>query len=356
MLEATLRHWPKFVEDLRVIQSQNFTRPITRKNNAAEFFAERLIWEMQDHVPAEAQSAAKQAHSLIQKHLGWTSDPALLKELLANPELKSIDPSWTRQLAEYDHLDLSVTKRQQDQFARLPSLDVISRIGVIASLPTPNFTHAIDLATVAVLQAHLSKASHKEVVATLEVFHQLFHLFQSSPTLLDQTLSVAALGRRQALIESLKIKGVPYVPRDLQLRYRRVAWMWAHVLTLVSLKEFESALNEVRPYMKTTNFICGGSDPVTTISIFKDVLRTRWPLAPNFADALLREEAFLRETAELCGTKLTEILLALPGPKGNPMQFEIPYISSIFFSILNSIAVPNFAAQYDTLEREGKAE
>jgi FkbM family methyltransferase len=58
--------------------------------------------------------------------------------------------------------------------------------------------------------------------------------------------------------------------------------MWASVIYLSSMKEFESALAEVRPFMKTKNFFCGGSDPIATHLIFKSVLLTKWPFAPNY--------------------------------------------------------------------------
>lgn len=352
-LEKNLRHWPKFIEDLKTLDTQSIAKPITRTRNAAEFLSERVTWDPVEEVPVnEAQRAAHSARTVLQKYRQWGSDPAELAKLLSDPDLKSIDTAWTKELSNYDYLDLSVTARQKDHLSRLPRAHAIERVEIIASLPMPDLLQALDLASVAVLQAHLAKAPREDVLSAFGVLDTLFQLFQSSPTLVDQMLAVSTLGRKQRLVDALKIQGVEYVPLEMRLRIRRVSWMWAAVLYLTPLKEFEPALAEVRPYMKTTNFLCGGSDPIGTHSIFKDFLLTKWPLAPNFGPTLEREASHMKETAAICGIPLADILLSLPEPENIPAEFSIPYINSIYFSVLNSIAVPSYSRQYDDLAAE----
>jgi hypothetical protein len=353
-LDRALRHWPKFVEDLKILDSQNIARPITRNQNAALFLAERVTWDHDEENVTDAQRPARLARNLLRKYATWGSEPEVLTKLLSDPELKTIDASWIKELSQFDYFDLSVTKNQKDQLDRLAQADVLTRIGIIASLPMLELMQALDLATVAVFQAHIARKPREEMISTLAVIDSLFHLFQSSPTLVDQSLAVATLGRKQSLLEALQIKGVSFVPQEMRLRIRRVAWMWASVMYLSSLKEFESALAEVRPFMKTTNFLCGGSDPFGTHAIFRSALVTKWPLAPNYEPALAREADYIKKTAAICGIPLSEILLSLPDPENNPTKLAMPYLSSIYFSILNSIAVPSFSTQYDDLEAESK--
>jgi hypothetical protein len=194
------------------------------------------------------------------------------------------------------------------------------------------------------------------VLSALSVIDHLFHLFHSSPTLVDQMLAVAALGRKQSLVQALQIKDVSFVPQEMRLRIRRVSSMWAYVIYLSSLKEFETALTDVRPYMKTTNFLCGGSDPIGTHTMFKGILLNQWPFAPDYGPALSREASYMKETASTCGIPMSEVLLSLPDPESNPTQLATPYLSSIYFSILYTIAVPNFSKGNDDLEREAKTD
>lgn len=351
-LNDTLRNWPKFIEDLKILDSQKIARPITRTKNAAEFLVDKISWSPDETNLNDAQQSARTAKQVLARHAKWQSSPEQLAKLLSDPELKNIDPSWVRELSQFDYLDLSVTRQQKEQLDRLRPMDVISRIGVIAALPMPNFMEAVDLATIGALKAHAAKAPRAELISYLNSIDQLFHLTQSSPTLVDQSIAVATLGRLHSLVEALKIEGMTVVPVEMRLRIRRVSWMWAQVLALSSMKEFESALNAVRPYMKTTNFLCGGSDPVGTMAIFKDILAGGWPLEPDFKSELEREENYLRETAKICGTPVTDIVLSLPKAPDNPMQLNVPYLRRIYFSILNSIAVPNYSRQYDDLERK----
>jgi hypothetical protein len=353
-LENTLKHWPKFIEDLKVLDTQNIARPIGRNKNAASFLVERISWDPEEENLTEARRPARRARALLRKYPKWGSDPEELAKLLADPELKKIDSTWVNELSRFDYLDFSAINEQKEQLDRLPSMDVISRIGVLAALPMPVLMEAVDLATVAVIQAHLAKAPREKQLSSLNMITQLFHLIQSSPTLVDQSTAVATLGRVQSLVDGLKIQGVAYVPMEMRLRIRRVSWMWAQVLALSSMKEFEPALNEVRPFMKTTNFLCGGSDPVGSVTVFRDILNGNWPFEPDFSTELKLEERFLKETSAICGTPVTDILLALPKPENNPMQLDLPYLRGIYFSILNSIAVPSYSRQYDDLEAESK--
>ncbi len=349
-LEKTLVHWPTFVEDLKILDNQSTARTITRTQNAAAFLSDRVSWNPEDDIVTELQQPAKRARALLRRYPKWSTEPAELLQLQADPELKSIDTTWIRELSRFDFLDFSVTPKQKQKLDQLASANVVQRIEILASLPLPDLLQALDLATVSVLQANFSEKSNAAILAELAMVEKLFQLFQTSPTLVDQSLAVAALGRQQSLADALKIKDVSTVPQEMRLRIRRVAWMWAQVLLHSPLKEFEASLAEVRPYMKTTNFLCGGSDPVGTHAIFKDVLRSSWPLAPDFQSALAREESFLKETSDACGTTLTNIILSLPPPKHNPLEFEIPYLKTIVFSIIQTIAVPRFSRQYDDLK------
>lgn len=352
MLEKTLSHWPKFVEDLKILDTQTITRPITRNQNAAMFLSERLTWNPFEQNPTDAQLPAMLAKDLIGKYAKWDSDPSELAKLLADPDLKKIDTSWVRELSRFDHIDLSVTKNQTEHLNRLAQANVLDRISIIASLPIPEYKQALDLATVSVLQAHLANASSVEMLSSLADLETLFHLLQSSPTLVEQMLAVATLSRKQNLIEALKIQGATFVPREMLLRLRRVAWMWASVINLSSMQEFEPALAEVRPFMKTKNFFCGGSDPISTHLLFKSVLLTKWPFAPNYEPAISREVSYIREAAAICGIPMTETLLSLPDPENNPIELSIPYWGGIYFSILNSISMASYFKPYDGLGRE----
>jgi hypothetical protein len=169
-------------------------------------------------------------------------------------------------------------------------------------------------------------------------------------------LAVATLSRKQSLIEALKIQDVTFVPREMLLRVRRVAWMWASVINLSSMKEFESALAEVRPFMKTKNFFCGGSDPIATHLIFKSVLLTKWPFAPNYEPAISREVNYMREAAAICGIPMTDILLSLPDPENNPIELSIPYFASMYFSSLNAITMASYSKLYDGLGQKTKGD
>ena len=355
---------PRILADLTLV-SQEPPFEETRFEHDAEFFLERYVsWEGLSREVTDAD----QVTELFSRFTYWKVAPGQLKQLTEDPMFNSIDTAWMSSLYKYDHWNLSARSEVAHKLQSAARMNGVSRIGVFATLPIPNYNEIRLWATLHLLQ----KFKAGRALEGFHTFRKTAQLVHSSGTLVGNMIVVAMLKDEHLLTSLFKVKSWELVPTQVIESYQRVSWAWVALSREPWFREFPE---DFKTYMRPQLGLCAAAWELgSSVSGFQDFLEPRFVFESDFSANIERSRNFQIQLLKTCNmSSLTSLVTETP-PGANPwfgkgyedllmvdpqgtseattMNWSrVPYLRRIMGLTLLTVATPNYLQHY---EREAK--
>jgi len=351
-----MRLSPQVLKDLEFLRQNPVFEDTTYKANAAltlEFFV--------SFEGGQSVKDADRVRDLFLKYPYWKTAGGQLKQLMEDPEFKSLDTKWVNELYRFDHWQLTAYPFLSDTLRAMARMNGIERVGVWTKLPVPNYNELRQWATLNFLKMQ----REGRPMPGLHAFRKVAQLAHTSGTLVGNMVAVAMLNDEEMLVEKFKVSGWRLMPKDVIQAYRRVSWAWQGIAYENWFGEFPKAFE---PYLTSGLGACvmalemnGG------IPAFQDFLEPRFLFETSFNAAIDRVRAFQGRVMDICHVGEYKSAFGPTDPKANPLLKEdqeynlplgkgvgglnysrIPYLRRVLGMILMTIGVPDYFRFYDS--------
>lgn len=267
------KYYPKILADLKMIDQNPIFNKFTFEKNAEEIFEKNLSWSSS---PTESKIDLNNSNlrHFVAKYSQWKKEPEVLEKMLADPSIHTIDVSWLDAVLNYDHWNVSNNPHVKKQLTQVKGLDSISKIGVFASLPIPDFLELRNWTLVYFLKQH----KKMNTAHGFKVYRKIAELTYSSSSTVSSIVATKLLEDESYLNQLFPVADWQPIDDQRIKAFKRLSWAW---LSLVRNTANKPLPLEVRELLKFENGICSAA----------------WELAPNLAlmnDFL--EPQFLLET------------------------------------------------------------
>jgi hypothetical protein len=360
--ESELRELvPKFVADLRLLQTEAPFPDWRRTQNAEPFLSQWISWE-----GAGAEKLDTPSHralrELFTKYPRAMKDPLEFRKFSVDPLLDRVETRWFPKIADYDHWRPSANARVIAHIAEASTSNSLARVGIFAQLPVPDFTELRRFAFAHFVKMH----NQKRATEGLSLFRKAAELMHTSGSLIGGMSAAAMLGAEPLLADFAHEYAWPAVPRETVERYRRVSWTWTGYVNGAWLSDFPG---DLQYFLKPQTGICNGAgENIAALTAFSDFFEENAPFEINFQKTLARSREFQRKIRELCGqpeySTFLERTIASSNPfimKDAPSIYQalnanvpplilnpsrLPYVRRVVGLTLMTIAAPDYLRFY----------
>lgn len=356
---AFLEHLPRIKEDLEQIDLNPPFPNISFNQNAEQVLKNHISWQSDEIVKPEFPENALLA-AVFGKSNQWRSNPAELQKIIDNPKLKNLDTTWVRQLAAYDHWNISINDAVREQIASVSEKNGLSKIGVFAALPIPVYSDVRKWGIVNLLQAR----NKKSALAALKDYRHLARLVYTSSSLVASMHATQMLNDEHYFVSTLGIKGWDLIPKEQIAIFKRLSWGWVGVAQSPIYGTFPE---EFRRFIKAENGICGSAWETTVVGSFQDFLIPQAPFEMNYTDKIENSVSMSKLLQKSCNLESYQTfhqrspagangwVYGKPNHLGenNPLFFEnvnwsaIPYARRVAFNVMLAVGTPNYTKLYD---------
>lgn len=361
----TAGYHDKILDDLKRLDANPIFADRDRAKDAQELISRHVGWDGQGtESPTSPEYKALVALSSDHPKFGKRED---LNKLDRDSRVVATDVSWIDQLESYDHWNPASSLLIKAQFARIRELNGIDRIGLVASMPTPNYGLLHFSALVRFLQ--LKKTG--DPLKGLRLVRHVSYLTHTTPSLIGAMMAVATLRREQTLIDIFAIKGWDAIDNERLDAYKRVSWAWG---ALIHSAIWDTLPKEFEPLMKPQTGICAMAGERLLGIGFQEFLAPRVPLETDFSAQLERDAKLMSTLFSVCSIPEYAVGLEPSPPSSNPlfMSYEsfrsvrrtddystleddsiginktrIPFLRRVIGMLLMTVATPNYLRQYE---------
>lgn len=356
MTSMVATHQEKFLADLRLLDAKPIFADSSRSNDAQPVISQHIGWLSED---SSSDSNQKDLLLLSTEYSGFKKETLL--KLAADPRVSNIDVSWVDQLETYDHWNLASSSIIKSKLEKAKVLNGIGRIGIMASLPMPNF----ELIRFASVVRFLQLEKKGEAVKGLRLMRHVSNLAHTTHTLVGAMIAVAALNVEHTIAETFGVKEWDLVEKDRVTAYKRVAWAWGAVMYQTMFNQFPA---EFEAFLKPRNGLCTSVYEGSMSLGFRDFLEPTLPLEPDYSEALSRHIDLSRKLFALCSMAEYEFLLEPLPNDANPIfiaaangdesvtggifgvnQARVPFVRRAFGLTFLTVATPSYFRQYEDL-------
>lgn len=341
---ATIRRYQEqILRDIKTLDSNPIFVESKRAKNAEEFLSGRIGW-----VGADENDQALHPHPDSNKLVELQKDHHTpfnkegLNRLASDPRLLAVDLSWIDQLESFDHWYLGSSKPVQAGLEKARSLDGVGRVGVMASLPIPDFNLLRFAATARFLQLVKRGGGLK----AMRAIRHIAYLFHTTHTLVGSASAVATLNHEHTLVENFHVVGWKPIEKERTLIYKKLSWAWG---ALLSLEMWDTLPDSFLPFMKPHNSVCAMVNETTLTAGTLEFLEPQWPLEPNYSVQLKKNKDLSLRLFEICSMPEYTFLLepAKETAKGEGFDYnKLPFLRRGFGLVLLTLARPGYLKQY----------
>lgn len=358
---------PKFIADLKAIDANPPFPNWSRERNAEPFLSLWVSWEGKD-IEKQNTPTHQALREMFEKYPKAFNDEAQFLALAEDPLVKKIDTRWMDNLLNFDHWRMTSYPKVQEQLREVKNLNSIARIGVMITLPIPNFMELRQFALVHLIKKH----KQGKALEGLTVFRKVAELSHTTGSLVGEMVAVAILKAEITWVTLTKAYEWPIVDPDRVNAFQRVSWTWAGYLTAPWLAGFP---RELEPFLKPQTGLCGAvGESNTGVHGLSDFLEPQFPFEMDFSDSLAKSRKLSSKTQEICGLQDFSPLMDRAPAAANPLiskdspglytlvsgeerpgmffnPARIPYARRTVAVMLMTIARPSYMKFYSEEER-----
>lgn len=313
IFNIALKHnYPKILDDLEMLHKNKIFKNSAYKNNA-EYLISKYV--SLDGVAAAliAKNTTNEPVKRITKvYHAWRSNEEILKSLLQDKELMSVNTDWLERLHNYDHWNFSTNKELTAALATIPNVNALTRLDIFSQLPSPNYDNFRSWAILHFLQMTQKGQSHKG----LKTYRKVANLIHSSSTVVGNITAASMLKDEYILTSKFGIKGWATVPVFYIDAYIRTTWAW---MGLLKLPYFNTFPVEFLSYLKPETGICASSrESVSNFSLYLDLYQPQTRFERNFTDNVIFTTHLYQKIQKVCNLEIYDKFLSRSPASLNP--------------------------------------
>lgn len=350
------KYYPQILADIKIINQDPIIPAFTFNKNAEEVMVNHISWTGDGTNIIENENMTN-LRKFIDGHKGWRVDRTSLLSMSTDPILDRIDTSWLKNIENYDHWNISENPLVKSQIESAHNYNGLSKIGVFAKLPIPDYKELRYWAIANFLKLHNEGKS----LQGLKTYRKLAHLSYSTSSLISSMVAVQFFNDEHYLVESLKIKKWDLIPKEKIARFKRLTWAWTG---LAQLSMFDTFPQELNDYLKPENGACGAAWETATITGLQDYLEPRIPFETDYSQSVENARHTSRLFQSKCNltayygfSERTPASVSnkwILGPNegffytGTSLNLaKIPFVRRVAGAALLAIGIPNYARFYE---------
>jgi hypothetical protein len=367
MLARTKKFQPAVLADMKLLNEQPPFAAWTRERNAEPFLTRHISWASST-IPALKTPDHEKLLKIKDKYRPLT-EPHNLKAFVADPVVQSIDVAWMEQLPEYDHWNLTTAETLRPHMEEISSKGSIERIGILASLPLPDYMELRGFALVYLAQ----KIRQGRPLEGFKIYRKVAELSHTSSTLIGNMVAVAMLNTEREVASQVKAAGWTPVSKEVTAAYKRASW---GMIGLAQLPWYEEVAPEVAAAFNPRLGACASVSELSTIGFLNmaDFFEPRVLFESDYSANYARVREFASKMNESCGLKTYDVLLSRSPAGANPLlvpssqsvfrmasenapqvagselnPVRIPYVRRVMGMVIVGIATPSWFGQYEKM-------
>jgi hypothetical protein len=281
--------------DLKTLEKYPLFKKTEFKKDAGAFLQDRLSAKYpQNHVVIK----------LFNQYPNWLTDKVDFKGLTSAAQFTELDPKWIEQIKPFDHWAWTRQPQIQEMIQKARKQSGIERIGILSTLPVPNFDLLKNWAAIYAIK----KLQTKDLQAGLKIYRKVAELSNTTGTLVGQMQAVAILKAEHKLLNDFQARDWQVLPLPSIDAYKRLSWAWIH---LVRQPFYSDLKPEFKSYASETYGICGGAaENMTILFGIREFLEPQVSFETNFSSNYARAQQFQKSLLSKCHlddfTELTE--------------------------------------------------
>jgi hypothetical protein len=292
-VEDLEKYYPKILADLKLVDQNPIFNKFTFEKNAEEIFEKNLSWSSS---PTDSKLDLNHINlrDFVAKYSQWKKEPEVLEQMLADPSLNTIDVSWLESVLNYDHWNVSNNPHVKIQLDKIKGLDSISKLGVFASLPIPDFLELRNWTLVYFLKQH----KKKNTAHGFKVYRKIAELTYSSSSTVSSIVATKLLEDESYLNQIFPVADWKPIDDNRIKAFKRLSWAW---LSLVRNTANKPLTIEVRDLLKFENGICSAAwELAPNIALMNDFLEPQFILETNHALDVSRFKETIQSLQTTC--------------------------------------------------------
>lgn len=350
---------PKFREDLLLLEKAELFPEFGRHHNAEELLGQHVPWSG-DGTHEAVGATSKKAVEFMSKYNSWQMNSDLVAQILKDKDLMQIDVAWLDGVTKYDHWDISTNPQTAPQLQRALQLSGLSKVGLFASLPIPDYNSLRRASQVRLFQ----KYKKGETLEGLKVFRKTNELIYSSGLLVGTLYSAMLFNDERAFVENLQVKSWTTVPAEATLALKRSAWAWVGILRGTIFRDIPE---DIKPYVKVQNGICAASWEGSLTGFLQDYLAFEFPFESDHSEDVDRLVANTSRFLSQCHLQKYEVFNTRTPASENHIILDqsfslsgvyelgifdrlnlsrVPYARRVFGYSLLSVGYPSYFKMY----------
>lgn len=369
ILASAEKHFPAFIADLEVLESNPIFPEWKQEKNAEPFLSKYIAWG-DDPSQKPKWDNHTQLLTLIERHKNL-KDLEKWNAFAGDPDVLALDVSWVDELKTFDHWSFKTNPAYVKIASEGPLTNSIERIGMWATSPIPEMKQF----QYSLLARLVQLSSQGEQLKGFENFRHGAHLMHTSSTLIGEMMAISLVNQERQLVEFTRFGDWQTVDEERALAYKRVAWGWGGVMQVLHWKP--ERMQDFEAYAKPTNAICGGVlETILTGSLWGDFLDQRMPLETDFSAEVRNAREVTANFLDRCGLAEYKAMTNATPAGANPLfapkfsgtwtavdgggfslplnPSRVPFVRRMVGFELMTIAMPGWMRQYE--EREPAAE
>lgn len=280
--------------DLKWLEKNPLFKKNEFKKDAGPFLKSYIPLEGLNPKP-ELSAQNKMVENLFQKFPDWVSNKVSFKGLTSDPDFSKLDPKWLEQLKPFDHWNWLQQSEVKASIDKARTQDSISRVGTMASMPTPKSGLLRNWASVYVIK----KLQAKDLQAGLKIYRKIAELLSTSGSLVGQMQAVAMLKAEHKLLNDFQARDWSLVPQNSIEAYKRLSWAWVHMARQPFY--FNELQPEFQTYARPDYGVCAAaSENMILLYSMRGYLEPQFSFETSYSSNYARASRFQEKILSQC--------------------------------------------------------